>query len=697
VFDRLSASALLKSVIAVVASTTILLLGIQSWSASQQYQRAGRIMTVAEAGGYAFRAMHNLRTERSTTVRGLNAPAPVTADVQKRIEGHRQDGMGALQNLVGALAGIEFPDRATLYPELQRAVKALAAFQVEAWDALKKPKEARRESLAQEYSNEVLKLLETLDKVSGRLSASVKLHDATVDQMLMVKHLAWLVRDGGGDASLMISNGIAAGRLPPDSLEKYTALIGGNQSAWAALESAVAGLALPPGLADAIATAKKVYFGPEYIAVRDKNLKTLIAGEKPEMPAEQWAPYTVERLATLLAVAEQALDAAHQHAVAQRGAARTELAVAGLLLVGALLLALGSMVAVSRRVINPLTQIRDAMLKVAGGDLTAEVSFAARRDEIGALAGALQVFKDNAVAAKQATEAQEAERQAKEQRATQLETLTAAFESKVGALVGALSSAATEMEATARGMSATAEQTNQQSMTVAAAAEQASANVQTVATAAEELSSSIAEIGRQVTQSSTVAGRAVEDAQRTDATVRTLAEGAQKIGEVVTLIQDIANQTNLLALNATIEAARAGEAGKGFAVVASEVKTLANQTGKATEEIATQIGQIQGATKEAVAAIERIVAVIGEVNAIAGSIAAAVEEQGAATQEIARNVQQAAGGTQEVTRNIAGVKEAASGTGAAAAQVLGAAGGLAKHAEELSAELDAFLAGVKAA
>jgi methyl-accepting chemotaxis protein len=270
------------------------------------------------------------------------------------------------------------------------------------------------------------------------------------------------------------------------------------------------------------------------------------------------------------------------------------------------------------------------------------------------------------------------------------------FETKVGSLVAMLSSGAAALQVTAQSMSATATQTNRQARTVAAAADGASTGVQTVAAAAEELSGSIHEISRQVAQSAKITGKAVDDARRTDVIVRTLAESARNIGDVVRLISGIAAQTNLLALNATIEAARAGDAGKGFAVVASEVKSLATQTAKATEEIGAQITQIQGATAEAVTAINDIGSTIEEVNVIAANIAAAVEEQGAATAEIARNVQQTAASTQEVTVTIAGVSQAAHDTGAAAGQVLHAASDLSRQAGQLTDEVNAFVAGVRA-
>ncbi len=270
------------------------------------------------------------------------------------------------------------------------------------------------------------------------------------------------------------------------------------------------------------------------------------------------------------------------------------------------------------------------------------------------------------------------------------------FERDVKGEVDSVAAAANRVEGLARTMSGTAEETSRQSMTVAAAAEEATTNIHTVAAAAEELSASISEISRQVASSAQIASEAMEEAGRTNAMVQSLSQAADKIGQVVKLINDIASQTNLLALNATIEAARAGDAGKGFAVVANEVKHLANQTAKATDEIAAQIAAVQGATRDAVGAIGGIATTIGQINTIAGSIAAAVEEQGAATNEIARNVQEAAEGTGEVCASITGVREAAASTGAAAEQVLCMAADLAGNSDALGGEVTTFLAGLRA-
>lgn len=347
---------------------------------------------------------------------------------------------------------------------------------------------------------------------------------------------------------------------------------------------------------------------------------------------------------------------------------------------------------------GPIGRMTARMQSLAAGQLDEPIPGGDWRDEVGRMARAVRVFKDSMIKANQLSAEQE--RAAAVTAAAQAVAMNKAadvFEAKVGSLVSMLSSSATEMQATAQSMSVTATHTNRQASTVTSAAEEASAGVETVAAAAQELSASIGEIGRQVAHSAKITGQAVADGRRTDTIVQALAESAERIGHVVGLIANIAGQTNLLALNATIEAARAGDAGKGFAVVASEVKSLANQTAKATQEIGEQIAQIQSATKEAVAAIRGIGGTIEEVSSIAITIAAAVEEQGTATSEIARSVQQTAQSVKDVTVNIGGVSQAATETGTAADQVLGAAADLSRQAEQLTNEVGSFIAEVRAA
>jgi len=382
------------------------------------------------------------------------------------------------------------------------------------------------------------------------------------------------------------------------------------------------------------------------------------------------------------------------HGEAVFRSARLWIAVALVLAVALCVLAGLSLV---RSVSVPVRALTATMDRLAKRELTATIDGAGRGDEIGAMARAVQVFKDGLIEAERLAAAQAAEQEAKQRRAETVNRLIQGFDQTVTGALVSVHASARQLDDTARGMADIARQTSGEAAAASAAANQTSSNVQTVASAAEEMASSIQEIARQVARSTEIAGTAVADANRTNATVQGLADAAQKIGQVVQLIQDIASQTNLLALNATIEAARAGEAGKGFAVVASEVKSLANQTAKATEDIATQVAAIQTATSGAVSAIQGITGTITAINDISTAIAAAVEEQGAATHEISRSVQQAAVGTQEVTGNIERVSAAAGETGTAASQVLSAAGQLSGQAESLRDEVERFLDAIKAA
>ncbi|MFL5289104.1 MAG: methyl-accepting chemotaxis protein [Rhodopila sp.] len=374
-------------------------------------------------------------------------------------------------------------------------------------------------------------------------------------------------------------------------------------------------------------------------------------------------------------------------------AAMLQLIVAGIVvLIGA-----AAAFVIGRGIGTPLSGMTATMLRLADGDTSVAVPSLNAADEIGEMAKAVEVFKANMIRTVELVAESEKERTRKEARQRAIEGFISGFDQSIRDMLHMLASAATEMQAAAQSMTQTATHTNEQATTMAAAAEQASANVQTMAAATEEMAASATEISHQVARSAQITSRAVESARRTDQQVQSLSDAAQRIEDVVAIINGIAGQTNLLALNATIEAARAGDAGKGFAVVASEVKALAGQTGKATEEIGAQIQAIQSATREAVEAIRAINTTINEVNDISTAIAAAMEEQGATTSQMAHNTQEAAKGTQDVSATISNVSQGANATGAAASQVLSAAGELGRQAETLRAEVDGFLDKIRAA
>ncbi|MDD1536020.1 MULTISPECIES: methyl-accepting chemotaxis protein [unclassified Bradyrhizobium] len=370
----------------------------------------------------------------------------------------------------------------------------------------------------------------------------------------------------------------------------------------------------------------------------------------------------------------------------------------GYVCLAVLVVVLAASFLIGRSVTGPLARITALTERLAAGDSAFEVPYIDRRDEVGGLAKALAVFKDNASAVRQMhAEQEEMKRKADDEKRKAMTDLAGKFEASVQAVVRDVFNEARAMQQAAQGMSETANKASDRASFVASACQQASSNVQTVASAAGELSSSISEISQRVAQAASVADKAAADGQRTNDTVQGLAAAAHKIGEVIDLINQIASQTNLLALNATIEAARAGEAGKGFAVVASEVKSLASQTAKATDEIGAQITAIQAETNQVVGNIESIRATIMEVNEISSSIAAAVEEQGAATQAIAHSVQEAASGTDQVSQNISGVTDATAATGQAAGLVLQSSGRLTQKLQSLENEVSTFVAGVRAA
>jgi methyl-accepting chemotaxis protein len=715
----ISVNALLKSVVAVMALAVIGMLAIGAWNSWVRLAAADRIAAVTTASGHVFKALHNLRLDRASSLRDIAADKQFTTLTQQMVDARAAE-MPAMKAMLAALETVDFPERASVVGALTNTIGKLASLHAESESALRQSKASRRPDLLADFTKQSSDLLDMLDKLTTRLSNLVKLEDAYVDQLLELKQLAWITRNAAGDAATLVSNPLAGQALVPDAFTKYTTYVSQIDSTWAVLENLAAGLNLPTSLRQTIDEAKREFFAKEFSDLRTNTLKALMAGQPPGITAEKWTPHAVSRLMFLLRVSEVALDVAQEHAAIQRSGAVRALAVQLSLLGLASLLAIAAMVVISRHVTSPLLMIQAAMLRLAGGDMSAHVSFGGRADEIGKLADAMNTFKDGMIEADRlrseqketeiaaAQEREAAQVRASEERKTMREReavtqkelrerLANEFHSVVGRIIDHVSKSAGELETSAGTLTKTAETTLQLTGVVASASEEASTNVGAVASAAEQLTGSVNEIARQVQESSRIAGEAVEQAQATDARIGELSQAANRIGDVVKLITAIAEQTNLLALNATIEAARAGEAGKGFAIVAQEVKALAAQTAKATDEIGTQITGMQTATSQSVGAIKEIGATIGRISAIAGAIAAAVEEQGAATGEIARNVQQASHGTAQVADTIGDVNRGATATGSASTQVLAAARTLAGESKELKGEVEKFLDTVRAA
>jgi len=694
--NRWSVNALLKSVIVVMSGAIVLMLLLNAWDAYGRYAVASRVFVLTDASGSVFRALNGLRLDRSFTERALNAETVAPQD-RKQIMDARDAEMPALKLAIDTIGTVDFPGRQSSLDTLQRSIASLIPLQTETVSAFDRAKADRRADLGKTYVALTNDMIDTLDRLGGQLSSEARLKDPFIDEMMTLKQIGWDGRQAAGNASVVISAALIAGKALPDTISSYSNYTAQLTLAWSELESISRGTPLPANYTAAVAKAKSSFFAPDLVALRERVVKQLQDGDKPEVPVQGWTSRSVPAIQTLLEIILAALDGANERAGVLRSGAARDLATQLGLLVGALALGIGSFLAVGSRVIRPLHAIRDRMLKVAAGDLDVEVAFTERKDEIGALAGTLATFKDNAIAKARIEEEQKFRHAEATKRQQSTDTAIRAFEGQIGGALDALNTASREMRVASDEISTTAEQSDRQVQTVVGAAEQASKNVQTVATSTEQLSTASTEISGQVTRAATIANRAVAEARQTDSTIQGLVGATSRIGEVVELITSIASQTNLLALNATIEAARAGEMGKGFAVVASEVKSLANQTAKATEEISTQIAAVQTVTKEAVEAIQRIGGTIAEVSAVATSIAAAVEEQAAATQEIRRSTQEAAQRTTEVSTNMSQVATATEKTGSAAQGVKSSVTTLTTQADNLKSQVNDFLGKIRAA
>ncbi len=651
------------------------------WSTRVQMAELGRL-TEGVAG--FSRLIHELQRERGAsnvfvTSKGAQMGAEVAAQ-RKLTDEQRRTATGIMTQL-----------RATAVSDQLRNVLAEAEAAVTALDRRRAEVDAlsitAADSLA--YFTQTITRLFAVTSEIGKVSirGDVTTMTSAYIDVAHGKESAGLERATG-------AGGLAAGRFDIAAYRRVLSLAAAQETYFAMFEAAAS-----PSQREFFRKTLSSPASDDVARMREIVAKGGLSGEMTGIDAKSWFDATTARINLLKTVEDRlAADLATLTAAVHAEATNALILLAGAIAL-ALALCVGVVTLISRSITRPIRQLVGSMKELASGNFDVVLPGLGRKDEVGEVAGAVELFKVRAIE-KARLEAGQEEAQARAaaaERKALMHQLADSFETTVGRIVETVTSSATELEGAAAILTKTADTTQQLAGIVASASEEASANFQSVASATEELVASVGEIGRQVHDSNSIAVEAVSQAQKTDARVAELAEAASRIGNVIKLITAVADQTNLLALNATIEAARAGEAGRGFAVVAQEVKALAAQTSKATDEIGSQIAGMQTATGESVSAIREIGTTIGRISEIASTIAAAVEEQGAATQEISRNVHQAAEGTSQVAAKIVDVDRAAGETGSVSSQVLVSAKALSSEGNHLKVEVEKFLAMVRAA
>lgn len=688
----------LLAVTAMLSAGVIILAGLESFVSWSAMRDAERIAESNDTADHLLAAASNWAVERGMTNSALANAEALSSTGRGNLAQRRQAADAALaQALARIEAGTPFRGQDALVAAVRSAHANVVGLRTRVDEAVAQPRERRSAAATSDWVPTATALI--MESQSLRLAAQF-LPDSVETRILLaqqVKHAVWIMSEYAGRERAVIGGLVASGApMSPNDLQRLADLRARVEQANAEVDTYLRRDLAAPEILAAADRMKAVFFG-SYQKVRERIYEAGAKGDRYPLDAAAWIAEATAGIDSLLSLAREAGAVTATLASDSERTEEAAVLIHALVLIASILLAAVAFWIVLWRVVGPIRGLTLGMRELAGGNLDVTLPGGNGADEVAAMSRAVEVFRANArEVLRLEREQKEAAAKAEIEKRQAMNELADSFEASVRAVVSAVASASGQLQSTAGSMSATAEQANAQASAVAAAATEASSNVQTVATASEELAASISEIGRQAGVSRNIATSAAERAEATNRRVEGLVDAAQKIGDVISLIQDIAAQTNLLALNATIEAARAGDAGKGFAVVAGEVKSLASQVGRATSEISEQIAAIQSATGEAAGSIREIAQTIAEINENAASIAAAVEQQNAATNEIARNVQEASTGTEEVSRNTAGLSAAARDTGAAATQVLQASGTLSRDAQALASEVEAFIRRVRA-
>ncbi len=664
----------------------------------QQRSLSELVAKNTEAARSVFAALQGIRVERVPTRTTLGQPEPASAEFTRLTSEQRAKSQEAVAAMLRECAVIDcVGSRKELLADFPASFAKLQAIRADVDRALRVPLNDRPPNIARDFNDAATDVVNRLEAMFNVLDDTIRMFDAQTSEMIEVKQLSWIARDGIGLERNYLSEGIIAGKLSPTAQRRITELRTQANVTWPVILKLTARAGVPQDIVELAKKANEEAF-VKYEKIRASVYDALINGKVPAFSSDDITTSSNAALDRLADVSNGALGAAHRHVLARLDQANRDLLVhLGLLLV-AIVAGIGGISIVLRRVTRPVAAITQVMRRLADGDATVAIPGTSRGDELGEMASAVEVFRGNAVERQRlAAERLTADQESARQRKMEILHIADRFESAIAHIVTALAASADELEACASTLSQTTEDTQELAKNVAVASAEASKNALSISTSTEQMTSSSREISVQAGQATATAREAVAQAEKTAAGFTHLLKEAEQIGAVVELIANIADQTNLLALNATIEAARAGAAGRGFAVVASEVKSLAKQTAQATERVGQQVTEMQRYARESAQAIAEIRRTIGHFSEGSLLIQGAVQEQDAATQEIAHYASDSEKRAAEVARNLASLSHKALEAGSASAQVLSATQVLSRDSNALKIQVQNFLAEIQEA